>query len=35
MVKNVRTFAFNFWEMIAFWASSPAFLQGIRESARS
>jgi CPA1 family monovalent cation:H+ antiporter len=26
MSKNVRTFAFNFWEMIAFLASSIAFL---------
>jgi len=26
MSKNVRTFAFNFWEMIAFLASSTAFL---------
>jgi CPA1 family monovalent cation:H+ antiporter len=26
MSKNVRTFAFNFWEMIAFLASSAAFL---------
>ena len=26
MKKNVRTFAFNFWEMIAFLASSAAFL---------
>ena len=26
MSKNVRTFAFNFWEMIAFLASSVAFL---------
>lgn len=26
MSKNVRTFAFNFWEMIAFFASSAAFL---------
>jgi CPA1 family monovalent cation:H+ antiporter len=26
MGKNVRTFAFNFWEMIAFLASSIAFL---------
>jgi CPA1 family monovalent cation:H+ antiporter len=26
MSKNVRTFTFNFWEMIAFFASSAAFL---------
>ena len=26
MSKNVRTFAFNFWEMVAFLASSAAFL---------
>ena len=26
MSKSVRTFAFNFWEMIAFLASSAAFL---------
>ncbi len=26
MTKSVRTFAFNFWEMIAFLASSAAFL---------
>jgi CPA1 family monovalent cation:H+ antiporter len=26
MSKNVRTFAYNFWEMIAFLASSAAFL---------
>jgi len=26
MSKNVRTFAFNFWEMIAFLASSAAFI---------
>ena len=26
MSKSVRTFAFNFWEMIAFLASSVAFL---------
>jgi len=28
MSKSVRTFAFNFWEMIAFLASSAAFLYG-------